>query len=73
MAFLSDGVMPDIETIQAENERLIALSHKNESHIENIQATRNELQAAIQKMPVQIGVGAAVLFGAVYWFLIRRP
>ena len=72
MAFPTDGAMPDLEAIQAENARLIEKMHEAEDKGEKMQDLSRELQTAMIYMPWQVGIGGiGVIFG-VFWFLIRR-
>jgi hypothetical protein len=72
MAFRADGAMPDVEAIQAENDRLIAKMHEAENKGKNMQDLSNELQAEIAQMPWQVGIGGFGVIFAMYWFFIRR-
>ena len=72
MAFRADGAMPDVEAIQAENDRLIAKMHEAEDKGEKMQDLSNELQTAMMHMPWQVGIGGIGVLFAAYWFLIRR-
>ena len=72
MAFPTDGAMPDLEAIQAENARLIEKMHEAEDKGEKMQDLNIELQTAMIYMLWQVGIGGiGVIFG-VFWFLIRR-
>ena len=71
MAFRADGAMPDVEAIQAENDRLIAKMHEAENKGKNMQDLSNELQAEIAQMPWQVGIGGFGVIFAMYWFFIR--
>ena len=70
MAYLAQ--MPDVETIQAENERLLAATHEAERKGSDMVALRAEMQATVETLPMKIGVGGIAVIVAVYWFLIRR-
>ena len=72
MAFLVDGAMPDVEAIQAENDRLIAKMHEAEDKGEKMQDLSKELQTEMMHMPWQVGIGGIGVIFAVYWFLIRK-
>lgn len=72
MAFRADGAMPDVEAIQAENDRLIAKMHEAENKGKTMQDLNNELQAEIAQMPWQVGIGGFGVIFAMYWFFIRR-
>ena len=66
------GVMPDIEAIQAENKRVIAESYVAEQKGSGIVALRQEMQSEIEMMPVKIGIGGIIVVALIYWFLIKR-
>ena len=72
MAFRADGAMPDVEAIQAENDRLIAKMHEAENKGKSMQDLSNELLAEIAQMPWQVGIGGFGVIFAMYWFFIRR-
>jgi len=72
MAFFDDDAMPDIATIQAENERLVAAMHEAENKKEGIQDLSQQLQTEMQMFPIKFGIGGAAVIFAIYWFLIRR-
>ena len=72
MASGADGAMPDIEAIQAENDRLTAKMHEAENKGKSMQDLSNELQAEIAQMPWQVGIGGFGVIFAMYWFFIRR-
>jgi hypothetical protein len=72
MAFRADGAMPDVEAIQAENDRLIAKMHEAENKGKSMQDLSNELLAEIALMPWQVGIGGFGVIFAMYWFFIRR-
>jgi hypothetical protein len=71
MAFPAGGAMPDVEAIQAENDRLIAKMHEDEDKGEGMQDLSNKLQTEMMDMPWQFGIGGFGVIFAVYWFLIR--
>lgn len=70
MAYLAQ--MPDIDTIQAENERILAAAHAAEQKGSDMMALRTDMQAAVETLPIKIGIGGIAVIVAVYWFLIRR-
>ena len=72
MAFPADGAMPDVEAIQAENDRLIAKMHEAEDKGEKMQDLSKQLQTEMMHMPWQVGIGGFGVIFAVYWFVIRK-
>lgn len=67
-----EGEMPDIDAIQAENERLVAASHQAENKAESMNDLKNQMQSEIELILFKFGIGGIAVIVAVYWFLIKR-
>lgn len=70
MAYLAQ--MPDVDAIQAENERVFASMREAETTRSNMVALRAETQETVETLPLKIGIGGVAVIIAVYWLLIRR-
>lgn len=70
--YLHDDALPSVEEIQRANEAVIAATKTAEQTASSLTATRQQLMEELEMAPMRVAIGVVVVFGLIYWTLLRR-